>query len=341
MTLHDISSQYQRRLRSFRLASDARTGTYARSTARGKQFAQFRRRWVAHVLSTVLSCAVVWLLSLTLPLPYLQGLTVGVGCTAAVAAQWMWIVQATGTAYLAMGERAEQFTAALLRKRRGWRLVNHVNLRQSDIDHVLLGPDGIFAVETKWSSRTWSAERLAEVAKNAAGNARDLTLWAPLRTYGPVRPIVVLWGPAADDLPVLTTIGGVDVIPGQHFEQWWQQRPLRQPALTVADLDSAWDALSNRCAVMDPNQPVKPLAISDMAIMGSIAVSVGIFGFVAVAWTVTHLPLATAIGAVAIAAAVGLLLRHRLHEPVRWLTTAWVAGIASACAFGVVALVFA
>ena len=92
---------------------------------------------------------------------------------------------------------------------------------------------------------------------------------------------------------------------------------------------------------MDPNQPVKPLAISDMAIMGSIAVSVGIFGFVAVAWTVTHLPLATAIGAVAIAAAVGLLLRHRLHEPVRWLTTAWVAGIASACAFGVVALVFA
>jgi hypothetical protein len=282
-------------------------------------------------------CAFVWLLSLTLPTPYLQGLTVGVGCATIVATQWLWIVQATGTASLAMGEQAEQFTASLLRKRRGWRVVNHVNLRMADIDHVLLGPDGIFAIETKWSSHDWSTERLEGAAAQAARNARDLGLWADLRAYGPVRPLVVVWGPAAE-LPEVTTTNGVDVVQGKHFDQWWQQRPVRQPALSPADLDTAWDALSQRCELMDPNQPVKPRPVSDMAIMGSFSVALGMVAFVAVLWAGAHLPLIVAIPATAVGALLGFLVQRRVHGFLRWLALAWVAGIGAACVFAVVAV---
>jgi len=63
-----------------------------------------------------------------------------------------WVAQATGTASTMMGDLAEQWTASELRKlrRRGWRVLNHVMLKQRDIDHVLIGPGGVYAVETKW-----------------------------------------------------------------------------------------------------------------------------------------------------------------------------------------------
>lgn len=300
--------------------------------------AQLRERWIAHLITTLASCAFVWLLSLALPTSYLQGLAVGVGFTAVVAVQWVWIIEATGTAYLAMGEQAEQFTASLLRKRRGWRVVNHVNLRQSDIDHVLLGPDGIFAIETKWSSQAWTPERLAWAAGQAARNAHDLTIWSDLRPFGPVRPLVVVWGPPDTELPANTTINGVHVIPGKHFDQWWQQRPIRPTALSPADLDSAWDALSRRCEVMDPNQPSKPLAFADITVMGSLAVTVGMLALVTVVQAMAHLPLIAGLGVAAACTGLGLIVRLWLHGPPRWLATAWLAGIASAFAFAGVAL---
>ncbi len=336
MALHDLSAQLKHWQRTHELSSDARTGTYAASTARKKHLAQLREHWVLHLTTTIATGAFVWVLSRALPGPYLQGLSVGIGVTAVVAAQWIWIIEATGTAYLAMGEQAEQLTASLLRKRRGWRVVNHVNLRQSDIDHVLLGPDGIFAVETKWSSRDRTPERFAWAAGQAARNAHDLTIWSDLRPFGPVRPLVVVWGPAATELPAITTIDGVDVIPGKHFEQWWQQRPVRQPTLSPTEIDSAWDALSQRCEVMDPNQPAKPLAFSDVAAMGSVAVGVGMFAFVAAARAMTHLPLIAGLAVVAASIALGLIVRHWLHGPPRWLATAWLAGTAAALALAAV-----
>lgn len=339
MALHDLSARLQHWQRSHELSSDARTGTYARSTARSKQVAQLRGRWVAHLITTLVSCAFVWLLSLTLPTPYPQGLAVRVGFTAVVAVQWVWIIEATGTAYLAMGEQAEQFTASLLRKRRGWRVVNHVNLRQSDIDHVLFGPDGIFAIETKWSSQAWTPERLTGAAGQAARNARDLTLWSNLRPFGPVHPLVVVWGPTATELPANTTINDVPVIPGKHFDQWWQQRPIRPTALSPADLDTAWDALSQRCEVMDPNQPVKPLAFSDIAVMGSLAVAVGMLALVTVVQAMSNLPLIAGLGVVAACIALGVVVRLWLRNPQRWLATAWLTGIGSAFAFAAVAIV--
>lgn len=99
-----------------------------------------------------------------------------------------------------MGDQAEQWTAQELRTTRplGWQVVNHFLLRRDDIDHVLIGPGGVYAVETKWSNdrggryaRTQERDAVAQ----ASSNARSMTLWSELRTSGvQVQPVAVVWG---------------------------------------------------------------------------------------------------------------------------------------------------
>jgi hypothetical protein len=65
----------------------------------------------------------------------------------------------TGTASTMMGDTAEQWTAQELRplSKDGWRLINHFGLTSDDIDHLLIGPGGVFVLETKWSSTDWQS----------------------------------------------------------------------------------------------------------------------------------------------------------------------------------------
>jgi hypothetical protein len=81
-------------------------------------------------------------------------------------------------------------------------LVNHFALGRDDIDHVLIGPGGAFAVETKWSATSWRSDyarpRLRDAVAQAQRNARALRLWHPFKSRGvPVHPVLVLWGGGA------------------------------------------------------------------------------------------------------------------------------------------------
>jgi hypothetical protein len=49
-------------------------------------------------VATVVVWAMVIAISMTLPSAYLRGPTAGIGCTALIAVQWMWVIQYTGTA---------------------------------------------------------------------------------------------------------------------------------------------------------------------------------------------------------------------------------------------------
>lgn len=117
--------------------------------------------------------------------PLVAGFLLGVLLTGVAAAVWFWTVQATGTAPTMAGDTAEQWTAMELRRlrRRGWRLVNRVVLKRQDVDHVLIGPGGVFAVETKWTATPWQLDppedRVRRAAAQASENARDLQLWQP------------------------------------------------------------------------------------------------------------------------------------------------------------------
>lgn len=332
------SMSLRRRLRERQLAGDGRTGRFARSQARRAQQDYLTRKWLVHFVVTVVVCAIIIAISMTLPSAYLRGLTEGIGCTAFIAMQWMWVIQYTGTAGLLMGEQAELFTADLLRKQRGWRLVNHVNLRKSDIDHVFFGPDGIYAIETKWSSSVWSQELLAAAADQAARNARDLTIWSPLKRFGPTRPLLILWGPTAAELVTPTTVNGVPVIARKDFDDWWQHRPTRDTPLTSADLDTIWNELSARCDVMDPDQPDKSPTLLDVVSFAAALLAIGVLGLWVAVQAVVHLPLAAAAAVTIVAALGGLMLRWRLDYPARHLATAWTAGASAGVAVVVAAL---
>jgi len=87
-----------------------------------------------------------------IPSRFVGGLVVGAIGAATVSMLALWVTLVTGTAYRSMGATAEEWTASELRplRRRRWRVANHVALGRPDIDHVLVGPGGVIAVETKW-----------------------------------------------------------------------------------------------------------------------------------------------------------------------------------------------
>lgn len=322
----------RQRITSRQLAGDSRTGSYARSQARNKHVQYFKRRWPAHLAFTVIGFAIVIAGSFLVPSTYMRGLIVGIGCTAIVAGQWSMVVQITGTGGLLMAELAEQWTAALLRKQRGWQLVNHVNLRIEDIDHVLVGPDGILAVETKWSSYPWTPQRLSEAADQAARNARDLSIWSSLKPFGPAQPLVVLWGPSAADVETPTTVDGVPVVSGDDFAQWWARKPARAVPLNASDVEDVVQILAERCAQADPYQPDKPLSAADVAILTAASLGSGMLGFLAVLLPLVHLNPVAGSALSVLAAAAGFVALKRLNYPYRYVATAWTTGVTAALA---------
>jgi hypothetical protein len=178
--------------------------------------------------------AVTTLVAAFIPGDFQRGLLVGASVVAIFGAVAALTVQATGTAAISMGATAEQWTASELRllRRAGWHIINHVALQRWDIDHVLIGPGGVIAVETKWSGAGWRLDppttRVRDAAAQVRSNARDLRLWHPLRSLGidSVTAVVFLWGgarPGADEKPSSPVqIDGVDVIYGVRAAKAWR-----------------------------------------------------------------------------------------------------------------------
>jgi hypothetical protein len=109
------------------------------------------------------------------------------------------------------GLEAEGWTSKDLRHGLGkdWQVVDWISFEFHDVDHVVVGPDGIFAVETK---RTDSKLNLR------SGNGRTRALeWIEQATDGSrsvryllssfgyrlrVSPVVVVWGPEISGTPL-------------------------------------------------------------------------------------------------------------------------------------------
>jgi hypothetical protein len=194
-----IAQSWQRRQRRAYLAGLDRIGAHAR-----RQIWDAQRRWLRQSW-TLLVCAlgagallVVWAL-LFAPsawTPYLAG-------AAAASVGWgvyVLMLETGGIAHKRAGVAAEQWTVDELRPllRRGWYLVNHVMLPTGgDVDHVLIGPGGFFAIETKrrsdWSSSWTELGPIADRAAYAADRMRSrVGIKAPR-----VGAVVAMWGPGA------------------------------------------------------------------------------------------------------------------------------------------------
>lgn len=215
-----------------------------------RRYAQAVRRMWRHIAVMVLvgSCTLVGLL-LVLPSPSSTFLA-GTG-----AASMVWIVfvsvrDVAGGGNLAMGAAAESWTSEELRRMKGWRCLDAIDLGGRDVDHVAIGPGGAYAVETKWSATKWSLtgsgrHQLERHAAQARNGSRDIRL--RLRSHNvrlDVAPLLVLWGREFDEsVPDITRFMGVDVVKGKALDVWCRARIGNQ--LSVEQVSDAGTALDS------------------------------------------------------------------------------------------------
>lgn len=279
------------RARRWRLAGDRRAGSYPRGLARRKQYEHLRRLWAWYAPTLVIVLALLLVAVHFISSDFADGLLLGGGLVAVLMALWNQVVYATGTAPTMMGDLGEQWTAQELRKlgRAGWRLVNHVMLTERDIDHVLVGRGGVFAVETKWTAMPWQWDpvdpRIVAAASATHQSARRLTLWKNLTTWhiGPVHPVVFLWGQGAAAIPADAEVDGVRIVTPASAAAWRASLP--QAGLDAEQIHGAWRALDAQCRLRDPREeettPV-PVSPSEWATRLVVTVGAAIAGMLAI-----------------------------------------------------------
>jgi hypothetical protein len=187
------------------LASAGRAGTFARRKARTAQRDYLRRGWrVLLGLYVGLVVTTAWP-ALIMPNGFLAGLVVGLSLAGSAGALVSVVIIQTGTGPVMAGESAEQWTVEELKDllEHGHRLVNHVVVDgRGDADHVLVGPAGVFVLETKWSATPFTPQGrwIGEVVRRLERRAERTRLQSKRLGVQEVTPVLVLWGPAARPL---------------------------------------------------------------------------------------------------------------------------------------------
>lgn len=322
------------RLQERQLAGDRRAGTYARALARRQQYRFIRRNWRHLTLVATLPLALGLLALSFMPDGQFRAFCGGLIVAGDLGAIVFWVAQATGTGSTMMGDLAEQWTASELRKlrRRGWRVFNHVKLKHRDIDHVLVGPGGVYAVETKWSADAWDiagrGERVIKAARQATDNAHDLWLW--LKSFGveTVQPIVMLWGAADVTGADRTRCGDAVVLHGHAADEW--RRSLSQEGLAHGVPTQVWQELDKhvrRRDVHDAESERVPPSPYEYAVIGLAMFTAAVVAVVAVAEGITHTRHSAVWVAVFVAALLVGVAGSRLRR-MRLLALGWIAGVA-------------
>jgi hypothetical protein len=216
------------------LAGDARAGTFARRKARQDQRTYVRKnwKWLVGGYLTLVSIVTVPVLLLE-HRAFVRGLVLGLTLAGVAGALVNMIVIQTGTGPTMAGELAEQWTAQELRKLtpHGYRLANHVDVDgRGDADHVLVGPGGLFVLETKWSATEWTPEDRFFAMPLAQARGRARNTWLQVKRHGveQATPVLVLWGKAAKEIaagPGVRRNGDTFVVAGSHLHRWLSSRP--------------------------------------------------------------------------------------------------------------------
>lgn len=151
-----------------------------------------------------------------------------------------------------------RLTSNALRELRSptWRVVYEIaEDRLGGVGHVLIGPPGVFAVQTSMDplpDRTDDAPDPHAVA--AAAIARG-GLDDALRRCGMSsdRLIVVHWGAPVPGGPTdVDTVPGVTAVDGRSISRWAEQALVDAPALTPTQVDLAWQTVTTAIGRPDP-----------------------------------------------------------------------------------------
>ena len=184
------------------------------------------KRWVLvkMIVLMVVVCAIPVLVGTP---TYETGLIHGFFVTATAAMLFFaFVMQGDGT-FLVAGALGESYTIEDLAnaKKAGhiWGAVNNLEARGRDVDHVVLTPSGVLAIESKFrfkgANERWLSWATAQ-AQEAARTTRLVLQSKDIEHRTEVRPVLVVWGGARSELPETQVIGGVDVVRGDVLPDW-------------------------------------------------------------------------------------------------------------------------
>jgi len=166
-----------------------------------------------------------------LPSPrFIVGLITGFFVTAVVAVVGFAFLFNGDGAFLIAGALGESHTEDELvaAKMAGniWGAVPNVEVSKRDVDHIVLTPSGVLAVQSKWRFKGADQRYLAWAVNKAQAAARQaqlvlLSKGVDYRTD--VRPVLVIWGGARRELPMAQVVDGVDVVRGDYLGEWLKQ----------------------------------------------------------------------------------------------------------------------
>ena len=268
------------------MATDLRAGANVRIKAR-------RTMWLAAKpllwpLACVTAAAVVMIAAANTILiragsRWQAGLFTGAVATAVLLGLFYTVASVSGALSMFNGADAETKTAAALKRlhRAGWTHVSDVYFpRFGNTDHVAVGPAGIFAIETKYTTRhatetPYEKRMLVHAGDQAKRNAKHVRLRLRAKPHGMrtiVQPVVVLWG-GWDERPDIESVDGTTFVRGRAVATWAAQLvPCRD--LDPDDRVRVIDALRAYCELGDSQQAIE----NDSALVqhGAVALLEGV-----------------------------------------------------------------
>jgi hypothetical protein len=235
-------------VRSQTTRRDRRAGEWSRRQARELHLQFLSERWPLLAASVGLFAAATGVVAVVVP-DGLSPYVIGFGAASACWYLALMAVQVAGTTSYLLGSQGEEWTSEGLRKlrRRGWHVIEHVPLKHGDIDHVLLGPGGAFAIETKATTRTWNLDEpdrwlLQAIAQcnDRAEQLRHLLRSGSNGLRTAPTPVLVLWGNMTGRRDHLD---GVTIVHGSELRAWTKQ--LGSHVLSTIDVEHAAEGLWN------------------------------------------------------------------------------------------------
>lgn len=190
----------------------------------------------------------------------------GVGVfVGALGISWPWIVAYTfateGAGQRSLGGEAERWTSTELRKLDpSWKVFDHLPFADGDVDHVVVGPNVVLAVETKWRSSRLSTkagstpEIPGQYHRQAEWAARKVRLLLQGASAAPpnVTPVLVLWGPAVRDIGTAWfNDNGVRVLIGSRAKEW--RAAVSSDSSAHPDRDELIQTLQNHIDRVNPD----------------------------------------------------------------------------------------
>jgi hypothetical protein len=207
-----------------------RRRSYARRKLRLQAIRFLRTRW-RPILAFAGVCVIATVPVTLLLRGYLLGVAHGAVATFFVAAVGLLFLVYTGATRELSGAYGEDNTREVLRRARReryiWSSIDNVEIQSGDVDHLVIAPAGIYAIDSKWHATDLNGGILrTDIATARAAARRANLILRSMRLQAlEAQPLVVVWGRGQGDLPEAgCVVDGVQILRGSGLRSWLAQR---------------------------------------------------------------------------------------------------------------------